>query len=150
MPQIKRWPSGAICPYFIYLQANTGFAMLRTVLIIGAGSFAGGIARYLVSRLIQTGTSSAFPWGTFAVNIIGCFLIGLLYGLFERNRLPNTDLRMFLTVGFCGGFTTFSTFVHENYSLFNNDNFLHFSMYSILSFGIGLLAAHLGHLAVRG
>lgn len=123
--------------------------MLRTILIIGAGSFAGGIARYLLSRLIQTHASSSFPWGTMAVNILGCFIIGLVYGLSERSRTMDNGLKMFLTVGFCGGFTTFSTFAHENYNLINGGEFLNFSLYSILSLGLGLLAAHLGHLLVK-
>ena len=91
--------------------------MLKTLLFIGAGSFAGGIVRYLLSRAVQTHSSSPFPWGTLVVNVLGCLFIGLLYGLFERGNLLNNELRIFLTVGFCGGFTTFSTFVHEKSSL---------------------------------
>lgn len=118
-------------------------------LFIGAGSFAGGIARYLLSRLIQSHAASGFPWGTLAVNVAGCLAIGLLYGLFERGNLLNAELRLFLTVGFCGGFTTFSTFIHENYALLGGQQFLHFAGYALLSFALGMLAAHLGHLLVR-
>lgn len=125
------------------------FTMLKTLMFIGAGSFAGGIARYLLSRAIQIHVATAFPWGTMVVNVLGCLFIGLLYGLFERGNLLNGELRMFLTVGFCGGFTTFSTFVHENYTLFNDENFLHFTFYSVLSFGLGLLAAYFGHLIIK-
>lgn len=123
--------------------------MVKTLLFIGAGSFAGGIARYLLSRLIQSHVTSGFPWGTLAVNIAGCLAIGLLYGLFERGSLLNAELRLFLTVGFCGGFTTFSTFIHENYALLGGQQFLHFAGYALLSFALGMLAAHLGHLLVR-
>ena len=123
--------------------------MLKTLLFIGAGSFAGGIARYLLSRAVHTHSSSPFPWGTLAVNVLGCLFIGLLYGLFERGNLLNNELRIFLTVGFCGGFTTFSTFVHENYSLLGDENFLHFILYSVLSFALGLLAAYLGHWIIK-
>ena len=86
--------------------------MLRTLLFIGMGSFIGGIARFLLARWVQGGTGSSFPFGTLAVNVLGCLAIGLLYGIFERGNLMNPDLRLFLTVGLCGGFTTFSTFVH--------------------------------------
>lgn len=123
--------------------------MVKTLFFIGAGSFAGGIARYLLSRLIQSQVTSGFPWGTLAVNVAGCLAIGLLYGLFERGNLLNAELRLFLTVGFCGGFTTFSTFIHENYALLGGQQFLHFAGYALLSFALGMLAAHLGHLLVR-
>ena len=123
--------------------------MVKTLLFIGAGSFAGGIARFLLSRLIQSNVSSGFPWGTLAVNVAGCLAIGLLYGLFERGQLMNDGLRLFLTVGFCGGFTTFSTFIHENYALLGGQNLLQAAGYALLSFVLGMLAAHLGHLLVR-
>lgn len=101
----------------LYRFVQDLYYMLKTILYIGAGSFAGGIMRYLLTRAIQHYSTSAFPLGTMIVNITGCFLIGILYGLFERNFINSTDLRLFLTVGVCGGFTTFSTFVHDNYTL---------------------------------
>ena len=73
--------------------------MLRTLLFIGMGSFIGGIARFLLARWVQGGTGSSFPFGTLAVNVLGCLAIGLLYGIFERGNLMNPDLRLFLTVG---------------------------------------------------
>ena len=98
--------------------------MWRAVLFVGAGSFLGGVARYLLSRLIQSHVASGFPWGTMTVNVAGCLLIGLLYGCMERAGWMNPELRLFLTVGFCGGFTTFSTFIHENYILLGGGHFL--------------------------
>lgn len=118
--------------------------MWRAVLFVGAGSFLGGVARYLLSRLIQSHVASGFPWGTMTVNVAGCLLIGLLYGCMERAGWMNPELRLFLTVGFCGGFTTFSTFIHENYILLDGGHFLLFALYSILSFALGLLAVYLG------
>ena len=93
--------------------------MLRVLLFIGAGSFAGGVARYVLSHTVQTGVTSGFPWGTMVVNVLGCFVIGLLNALFERGHVMNTDLRMFLTTGFCGGFTTFSTFSLDTFNLYH-------------------------------
>lgn len=123
--------------------------MLRTLLIIGAGSFFGGIARFLLTRLVQCNVQSVFPWGTLAVNVGGCLFIGILYGLFERGNLMNPELRLFLTIGFCGGFTTFSTFVNENFLMLSGQNYLQFSVYAVMSLALGLAAVYLGHLLVR-
>ena len=71
--------------------------------------------------------------------------IGLFYGLFERGNLMNSNLRMFLTVGFCGGFTTFSTFMNENFQLIKNDNFFYLSLYVTLSLFLGFVMLYLGH-----
>ena len=123
--------------------------MLRMILIIGTGSFIGGVARFLTSRLIQNLTISSFPLGTFIVNITGCFLIGLFYGLSERGNIMNDELRIFLTVGLCGGFTTFSTFTNENVSLIRDGNFFHFLLYTGLSVFIGIMATYLGNVTTK-
>lgn len=123
--------------------------MVKILLVIGSGSFLGGIARYLTSRYIQNNIISAFPFGTFAVNILGCFLIGLFYGISERGNALNAEWRMFLTVGFCGGFTTFSTFTNENIFLLRDGNFFHFALYTSLSVFLGLMATYLGNLITK-
>lgn len=123
--------------------------MIRAIFFIGAGSFVGGVARYLLSHVVQANVPSGFPWGTMVVNILGCFFIGLLYGLFERGSIMNGDLRVFLTTGFCGGFTTFSTFMHENYALLSDDRFAQCAAYSVMSFAVGLFAAYAGHWVVK-
>jgi CrcB protein len=130
---------------FLIFTDNYLSTMLKILLAIGSGSFLGGIARYLLSRGIQNSVISSFPFGTFWVNIIGCFLIGLFFGLSERGNLSNAELRMFLTVGFCGGFTTFSTFSNENISLLRDGSFLYFSLYAGLSVFVGLLATFGGN-----
>ncbi len=123
--------------------------MVRLLLIIGTGSFIGGVARYLVSRYIQSHALSSFPLGTFLVNVAGCFLIGIFYGLSERGNLINGELRMFLTVGFCGGFTTFSTFAGENISLLRDGNFFYFALYTSMSVFFGLMATYIGNLIIK-
>lgn len=123
--------------------------MLRTLLFIGAGSFTGGVLRYLMSKAMQNLGFHTFPVGTFLVNILGCFAIGFFYGLFEKNNLMNPDLRLFLTVGFCGGFTTFSTFINESYQLIRDENFFYLSFYVALSLLVGLLMLYLGYLLIK-
>lgn len=119
--------------------------MWRLLLIIGAGSFLGGVLRFLSSRFIQNATLSTFPYGTFVVNVVGCLLIGFLYGISVRENILNTEWRMFLTVGFCGGFTTFSTFINENVALLRDGDFFHFAFYTGLSIFLGLIAVFLGN-----
>lgn len=119
--------------------------MLKILLFIGSGSFLGGIARYLLSRSIQNTVITSFPLGTFWVNITGCFLIGLIYGLSDRGTPISNELRLFLAVGFCGGFTTFSTFSNENLALLRDGSILYFSLYAGLSVFLGLLVTFGGH-----
>lgn len=122
---------------------------LSNILIVGAGSCVGGMARYILSRIVQTSATGTFPWGTFTVNIIGCFVIGILYGFIDRGFQLSDGMKLFLTVGFCGGFTTFSTFMHENYLLFEGGNPLVFLLYAILSFTVGLSLIYLGYYLSR-
>jgi CrcB protein len=119
--------------------------MLKTLLYIGIGSFLGGIARYLMSRAVQNSIASAFPYGTMAVNLLGCLLIGFIFGISERTNILNDEWRIFLTVGFCGGFTTFSTFANENMTLLRDGNFVSFALYTGLSVFLGLIAVFFGN-----
>lgn len=105
--------------------------------------------RYLLSRWLQNQVIHAFPLGTFVVNILGCLAIGLFYGLFERGNLMNVHLRMFLTVGLCGGFTTFSTFMSENFLLIKTENLFYLSLYAGLSLAGGLFMVYLGQWIIR-
>lgn len=123
--------------------------MLKILFMIGTGSFLGGISRFLASKYIQDSFMAAFPYGTFVVNILGCFLIGLFYGLSERGALVSPEWRMFLTVGFCGGFTTFSTFANENLALLRDGNIFYFALYAGLSVFVGILFTYLGNLTIK-
>lgn len=113
---------------------------LVQLLAVGAGSALGGMARYTVARLMAS-IPAIWPWGTFAVNVIGCFLLGA-FGTYLGLRGHDT-LKLLLTVGFCGGFTTFSTFVSESTVLWSAGHTLTSALYiggSITAGVAGLLA----------
>ena len=116
------------------------------LLLVALGSAIGGVARYGLSKVISENVASAFPWGTFAVNIIGCLVIGFVLGMIDAGISLSDNARLFLTVGFCGGFTTFSTFAHENYLLFSGGHFLTVASYAALSFFAGVVMAYAGHI----
>jgi len=123
--------------------------MIKTLLLVGAGGFLGSISRFLASRLIQSNLPSAFPFGTFFVNITGCLLIGIIYGFSDRSSLLTPGWKMFLAAGFCGGFTTFSTFANENLALLRDGNFFHFAIYTGLSVFLGITATFFGVLITK-
>ena len=120
---------------------------MRIVFLIGLGSFIGGVGRYLLSQFIQNKALTAFPYGTLTVNIIGCFLIGIAYGLTERHGLSN-EWRLFLATGILGGFTTFSAFSYESISLMRDGQAGTALLYIGCSIVLGLLATYGGLWAV--
>ena len=123
--------------------------MLRTILFIGTGGFLGTVARFLVSKLSQQMFQTTFPLGTLIVNLTGCFILGIIYGLMERGELFSSDVRLFLTVGFCGGFTTFSTFAFENANMLRDGNFTQVALYTGISVIIGIAALIAGGVTTR-
>ena len=118
--------------------------MFKILLIIGSGSFFGGILRYLISYYLQEKFLTSFPLGTLTVNIIGCFLIGVIFGLSDSRNLFTYEIRIFLSIGFCGGFTTFSTFSNETIALLRDGEFFYAITYIFISLFICLLSTYLG------
>jgi CrcB protein len=118
--------------------------MLKTLFYIAVGGAFGSVLRFLTTVLVSKYWSAHFPLATFIANILGCFLIGLIIGIVEKNNLANSNLKWFLITGFCGGFTTFSTFGYENYTLFQSNNSLLAFLYIGLSVVMGLFAIWLG------
>ena len=118
--------------------------MWKTLLCVGAGSFVGGIARYGLTRWVSAGNFTPLPLGTMVVNVAGCLFIGLLYGWFERADVLSPEWRLFLTVGFCGGFTTFSTFSLESLVLLEDGRPVLFGGYVLLSVTLCLAGVWLG------
>jgi CrcB protein len=121
----------------------------KTLLLIGIGGGIGSIARFLCQRYIYILYPVNFPWGTLMVNIVGCFLIGIFYGVSEKGQMMNPEWRLFLTTGLCGGFTTFSSFAYENIGLIRTGNILGFSLYTGASVALGILATYLGILLLK-
>ncbi len=114
---------------------------MKTILYIALGGALGSVLRYLTSVVIK---SITFPYATFITNILGCLLIGLFFGYFEKQNVLSQDLKFFLITGFCGGYTTFSTFSLENIQLIQNNHMGTAIVYIASSVVIGLLATWLG------
>ncbi|MCY1226717.1 putative fluoride ion transporter CrcB [compost metagenome] len=131
------------CFFIKFVILNT-LKMIKSLLIVGLGGALGSIFRYLTSLAIGKYMPAKFPLGTFTANILGCFIIGLLFGYFEKNNLVNSDMKLFFATGFCGGYTTFSTFGYENISLFQSNNSLLAFAYIGASLFFGLLAVWFG------
>ncbi len=123
--------------------------MLRTIFIVGAGGFIGSVLRYLVQVFVEKGLMSTFPWGTFVANIAGSFIIGAVYALAEKGNLMSAEWRMFLAVGICGGFTTFSSFAYNNLTMLKEGVYGQFIWNVGGSLFFGLLAVYMGMLLVR-
>jgi fluoride exporter len=122
---------------------------MKILFIIGTGGFIGSVSRYLLSQFFQKAFETTFPIGTMIVNILGSFLIGIVYALSEQSDILTAEWRMFLAVGICGGFTTFSSFAYENFSMLNLQQFLYTSLYVALSLILGLFAVYLGVQLIR-
>jgi len=122
--------------------------MFKTLLIIGSGSFIGGVARYLFGKAVQELAGLSFPLGTLLVNVTGCFLIGIIYG-FSDKEFINQDWRFFLATGLCGGYTTFSSFSYESLALLREGETSGFFLYIVASVAIGLLATWLGIITTK-
>ncbi|MBK9631692.1 MAG: fluoride efflux transporter CrcB [Saprospiraceae bacterium] len=117
---------------------------MKEFIAIFLGSGLGGILRYSLSKWVDKWFNHHFPFGTFIVNILACFILGLVIGLAEHRQLLSPNAKMFLAVGFCGGFSTFSTFSSENLNLLQNGNHLSAIFYIFGSVIICVIACFLG------
>jgi fluoride exporter len=121
---------------------------MRNLLIIGLGGFGGAILRYLISGGVQKWTQSAdFPYGTLAVNVMGCLIIGMLTRLDEIRNFMSPEMRYIIFIGFLGAFTTYSTFSNEAISLINDRRFHLAVLYVGAHIVMGLMAVLLGRLS---
>jgi CrcB protein len=112
---------------------------MQSLVVVFLGGGLGSVVRYSLGRWINTLHHQTFPWGTLVVNIIACFLLGLAVGLADHKQLFNPLTRLFWTIGFCGGFSTFSTFSHETLTLLQQG--LTFQVLAYISLSLMLCVA---------
>ena len=122
--------------------------IIKNIILVGCGSFLGGTARYIISVVMKS-DSKGFPWGTLLVNLAGCLLIGLLWGHFGKNCNECSSWYLFLTVGLCGGFTTFSAFSKEALTMLQAGQICGFATYVIVSVLAGIALVALGYLLMK-
>ena len=118
--------------------------MIRNILLVGLGGSIGSIARYVMQRWAGSNIAGHFPWGTFIVNIVGCFLIGICWGISFKSFQSNEDWKLFMMTGVCGGFTTFSAFSLEGIGLLKEQRTGLFFLYVAGSVLVGLLSTWIG------
>ena len=116
--------------------------MKQLVLVFVGGGF-GSVLRYIIGKALNN-TENGIPYGTFLANVLGSLLIGIILGLALKNNTLSNNQTLLLATGFCGGFTTFSTFAYENHVFLKTGDFTSFALYTIASFILGFLAVFFG------
>ncbi|WP_299568381.1 fluoride efflux transporter CrcB [uncultured Pedobacter sp.] len=118
--------------------------MLKQILLVGLGGGIGSVFRFLTSFYAAKYAVSGFPLGTFLVNVLGCFILGVAVGIFSKHPLGSENIRLLFITGFCGGYTTFSTFASENMQLLQQQNYTLLIIYTLASLLVGFLAIAIG------
>jgi len=116
---------------------------MKNILLVFVGGGFGSVLRFIIGKYLNN-AENGIPYGTFLTNILGSLLIGVILGLAAKNNTLSSSQTLLLATGFCGGFTTFSTFAYENHVFLKSGDFTSFALYSIASFVIGFLAVFLG------
>ena len=117
---------------------------VKNIALVVLGSASGGTLRYLMSLFFVSKGLTKLPWATLTVNLLGCFLIGVIYAISEKTIQGGNNLKLFLATGFCGGFTTFSAFAIENLQLIKQEASATAIAYIALSVILGILLTFLG------
>ena len=121
---------------------------MKQLLLVFIGGGLGSSLRFLVSKFLNS-PESGIPYGTFAANILGSLIIGIIMGFAVKNNTISQNTMLFLVTGFCGGFTTFSAFAYENHVFLKSGDFMSFAFYTIGSFILGFAAVFFGMWLVR-
>ena len=122
---------------------------MKQLLLVFIGGGFGSALRYIIGKYLNSSVSG-IPWGTFAANVLGSLFIGIILGLAAKQNSLSQNQILLLATGFCGGFTTFSTFAYENHVFLKSGDFTSFAIYSIASFVVAFLAVFLGLFLVKG
>jgi len=118
-------------------------------LFVSLGAALGGAVRYWFGDVVHKSLPSFFPFGTLVINIIGSFLLGIFIFYFDERELLSQPVKLFLTIGFCGGFTTFSTFSFESIKLFLDAQFMLASVYILSSVFLSIFGIYLAYILSR-
>lgn len=121
---------------------------MKQLLLVFVGGGIGSVLRYIIGKYLNS-PETGIPYGTFAANILGSFIIGIILGLALKYNSISSNTILFVAVGFCGGFTTFSTFAYEIHVFLKNGDFTIFAIYTLASFIIGFLAVFFGIFLVK-
>ena len=121
---------------------------MKNLFLVFIGGGVGSVLRYILGKFLNS-PETGIPYGTFAANILGSLLIGIILGLAAKNNTLNSSQTLILATGFCGGFTTFSTFAYENHVLLKSGDFTSFAIYTIASFVVGFLAVFFGMYLIK-
>jgi fluoride exporter len=116
---------------------------MKQLLLVFIGGGFGSALRFVIGKYMNS-TETGIPWGTFTANILGSLIIGIILGLAAKNDALSSNQTLLLATGFCGGFTTFSTFAYENHVFLKSGDFTSFALYTIGSFIIAFLAVFAG------
>lgn len=117
--------------------------MIKNLILVFLGGGLGSVFRFLIGKYLNS-SENGIPYGTFLSNILGSLFIGFILGLAAKNNTLSQNQTLFLATGFCGGFTTFSTFAYENHIFLKSGDFTSFAFYTIASFILGFLSVFLG------
>ena len=123
--------------------------MLKSMTIVGIGSFLGGSLRYVTSTMMKNVCGQDFPWGTLTVNLLGCLVFGLIFALFSKYATTSSPWYLLFTTGICGGFTTFSTFANESMQMLQSGNIGGFIGYVSTSVIGGIALIGLGYWIIK-
>lgn len=123
--------------------------MIKQILLVGLGGGIGSILRFTVSLFSTKYLDFKFPIATLLVNVIGSLLIGIILAYLHKSNAVSSDLKFLLAIGFCGGFTTFSTFAWENLQLFNNQQYYLAMFYTLLSLLLCFIGVAVGYFLIK-